>query len=253
MDARLHEGHAVIQGNHVISNPNDGWFPALTWAMFQIDNRFQNLGRSNLSWSAKNMGDSICLRANILRQMEWAHGLTDDYELRQRLLLDGIRIFYEPRAIAYGEAAQTWSQARAQRARWLRGTRDASGKFARQLLRAGLQQRRALLLDGGLQAVFPSYSTLTLLSVLAIALQLGLNQWLGPVIPGLLIALWIALAGLLFLYPLLGLALEKAPVTAYLVTLSGPAFILWRTVLVLSARRKRKQVVWVRTAHGKRQ
>src|SRR5512143_701417 len=121
MDSRLAQGAQVLHGQHVIRNPDDGWFPALTWAMFLIDNRIQNLGRSNLGWSAKNMGDSICFRADILRRLGWGEGLTEDYQLRQRLLLAGIAIRYEPLAKGYGEAPGTWAQARAQRARWLQG------------------------------------------------------------------------------------------------------------------------------------
>src|SRR3990172_8955347 len=133
MDARLAGGDRVIQGQHVIRNPGDGWFPALTWAMFLIDNRFQNLGRSNLGWSAKNMGDSICLRADILRRLGWGEGLTEDYQLRQLLLLAGIKISYEAFAKGYGEAPRTWAQARAQRGRWLRGTRQSSRQSAYRL------------------------------------------------------------------------------------------------------------------------
>ena len=94
MDAHLARGAQVIQGQHIIRNPESGWFPALTWAMFLVDNRFQNLGRSNLGWSAKHMGDSICFRAEVLRKIGWGEGLTEDYQLRQRLLLEGIRITY---------------------------------------------------------------------------------------------------------------------------------------------------------------
>ena len=92
MDARLAQGAQVVQGQHIIRNPGSGWFPALAWAMFLIDNRFQNLGRSNLGWSAKNMGDSICLRADVLRRLGWGAGLTEDYQLRQLLLLAGIKM-----------------------------------------------------------------------------------------------------------------------------------------------------------------
>ncbi len=88
MDLRLSQGDHVIQGQHIISNPGQGLFPSLTWAMFIIDNQFQNLGRTNLGWSAKNMGDSICFRIDILKEIGWGHGLTEDYQLRQRLLLN---------------------------------------------------------------------------------------------------------------------------------------------------------------------
>ena len=250
MDARLAQGDKVIQGQHVISNPEDGWFPSLTWAMFLVDNRFQNLGRANLSWSAKNMGDSICFRADILQKMGWGEGLTEDYQLRQRLLLGGIKITYEPAAIGYGEAALTWSQAKAQRARWLRGAYDASQQFARQLLKESLKHRDGALLDGTLQAYLPSYSTLTIITTFIFLLQLLLNWTLPGSILFINLMMWLSIWVILFVYPLIGLALEKAPLKAYLVIVSGPFFILWRTWLAFSVRLRNRSVVWVRTTHG---
>ncbi len=249
MDARLADGASVVQGQHRISNPKSGWFPALTWAMFLIDNRFQNLGRTNLGWSAKHMGDSICFRADVLRRLGWGEGLTEDYQLRQRLLLEGIRIVYEPAALGLGEAPLTWQQARAQRARWLRGTRDASRQFAGQLLREGLKRGDSALLDGALQAYLPSYSTLTLLAGLALVVQLVIGGLGGHIAPGAWIG-WSTLVGLLYLYPLFGLALEHAPLRAYFAILTGPVFMLWRSRLALQARLGRRPVTWVRTAHG---
>jgi 1,2-diacylglycerol 3-beta-glucosyltransferase len=250
MDARLAQGAQVIQGQHIISNPDDGWFPALTWAMFLVDNRFQNLGRSNLGWSAKHMGDSICFRADVLRRIGWGEGLTEDYQLRQRLLLEGIKIAYEPAAMGYGEAPRTWTQAQAQRARWLRGTHDASQRFAGRLFAESKRCRDAALLDGALQAYLPSYSTLTVLSVICLLFHMLVNWCIGPVLAPALVGTWAVVVAMLFVYPLLGLAVEKAPLKAYLVILSGPLFIIWRTWLALTARLGRKSVTWVRTAHG---
>jgi len=243
MDACLVEGHQAIQGQHRISNPDDGWFPALTWAMFIVDNRFQNLGRSNLGWSAKNMGDSICFRADVLRRLGWGEGLTEDYTLRHRLLLEGIRIRYEPAAVGYGEAPLTWHTARAQRARWLRGTHEASRHYARRLLIEGLRRWDLALLDGALQAYLPSYSSLTLVAGAA---------WLAHLVLALMghsrfLVHWSLTLALLGIYPLLGLALERAPLKAYLVMLSGPLFILWRTWLAVTSRFGRGRIEWVRT------
>jgi 1,2-diacylglycerol 3-beta-glucosyltransferase len=248
MDVRLAGGDQVVQGQHRISNPEHGWFPALTWAMFLVDNRFQNLGRSNLGWSAKHMGDSICFRADVLRRLGWGEGLTEDYQLRQRLLLEGTRIVYEPAALGLGEAALTWQQARAQRARWLRGTQDANRQFAGQLLREGLKRGSGAMLDGALQAYLPSYSTLTLAAAFLFVVQLILF-WVGIRVPvGILVA-WIVFIVLLYLYPLFGLVLERAPLRAYAALLTGPVFMVWRTGLALQARLGRRQVTWVRTAH----
>jgi len=166
--------------------------------------------------------------------------------------LEGVRIVYEPAAKGYGEATPTWAQARAQRARWLRGTRDASQQFARHLLAEGVSRRDAALLDGALQAYLPSYSTLTMTSLLALLIQ-GLVNWLmGPVFPWTVVGAWIAIAGVLFIYPLFGLALERASLRDYAVILSGSFFILWRTWLALIARFGGKPVTWIRTAHGER-
>jgi cellulose synthase/poly-beta-1,6-N-acetylglucosamine synthase-like glycosyltransferase len=250
MDFRLAKGEQVIQGQHVIRNPYQGWYPALVWAMFLIDNRFQNLGRANLGWSAKNMGDSICFRVDILRELGWGEGLTEDYHLRLKLLLMGIRIGYEPAAIGYGEAPLTWARAQAQRTRWLRGTHDASQQYAKRLLVEGIRKRKLALLDGAVQASFPSYSTLSLMCLISLGIQVSINYFITQVFPWALIGAWTLMVMVLLIYPLVGLALERAPVRAYIAILLGPYFILWRTWLAFVSRFGRKQVTWIRTEHG---
>lgn len=248
MDVRLREGISVIQGCHRILNWQDGWFAALTWAMFIIDNRFQNLGRTNLGWSAKHMGDSVCFRADIIKRFGWGQGLTEDYEFRQKLLLQYIRIAYEPAAIGYGEAPASWSAARTQRSRWLSGTLNSSRKHSWEMLKRGLGHLDGALLDGALQAVLPSYSTLTLFTSTLLILHLAsVAIPTDPILPpGALVWPWLYLTGLLSIYPLIGLMLERAPLRAYLAILLGPFFIVWRTILSLRVRLGRP-VTWVRT------
>ena len=247
MDAHLSAGGQAIQGRHCISNPHVGWFAALTWSMFMVDNRFQNQGRSNLGLSAKLMGDSICFKADLLKHMGWStHGLTEDYEFRMKLLLEGVRIRYEPAAVAYGEAPATWSAARVQRYRWLRGAHEASRRYALMMLREGLRRRDLALLDGAAQSLLPSYSTLTLVSVVGLIANLAVG---AAVAPGLIYG-WLGLVAVLGVYPFFGLALERAPLLAYLVILSGPVFIVWRTWLSLASRFGGKEITWVRTEHG---
>jgi 1,2-diacylglycerol 3-beta-glucosyltransferase len=252
MDARLSSGARVVQGQHVISNPGDGWFPALAWSMFLVDNRYQNLGRANLHWSAKHMGDSICFRADVLRSIGWGEGLTDDFWLRQRLLLAGIHIEYEPAGIGRGEAPPTWRRAWTQRARWLQGTRAAKQAFGWSLLKEGLRRQDGSLLDGVLQARCPSYSTLTLITISALVSQALVNVLYGPTFAVSIIMAWVVLAGLLALYPFGALILESAPPKAYLAILLGPLFITWRACLAMSVRLKRRDGIWIRTLHGER-
>ncbi|PWH19834.1 MAG: glycosyl transferase [Ardenticatenia bacterium] len=247
MDARLAQGDRVVQGQHRISNPGAGWFAALIWAMFMIDNRFQNLGRSNLGFSAKIMGDSICFRADLLRQLGWGTtGLTEDFEMGLRLLLEGVRVVYEPAAVGCGEAPPTWTAARAQRARWLRGAAEAKSRYGWRLLREGVRRRDFAMLEGAARSLLPVYSTLALVSLLGTLVHLAFFVRSGIVLTGL----WALLVVLLGVYPFFGLLLERAPLRAYAAILAGPLFIFWRTWLSLRARYGRRPVQWVRTEHG---
>lgn len=252
MNQRLLNGDVAIQGQHIISNSSQGWFPALTSAMFLVDNRFHNLGRTNLGLSAKNMGDAICIRFDTLLKYGWGQGLTEDYELRQRMLLDGIKIQYEPGAVSYGEAPYSLGDATAQRTRWLAGSQQASITYRWQLLRKALVTRNPVVLDGAIQTLFPSYSTITLIAVFALLLHLVAKQLIDIQIPWALIAGWGLVVGILGLYPLFGLALERAQAKSYLAILMGPVFILWRAWLVTRIKFQGDPQVWVRTTHGDR-
>jgi cellulose synthase/poly-beta-1,6-N-acetylglucosamine synthase-like glycosyltransferase len=242
---RLERGSNVIQGKHVISNPRAGWFPALTWAMMTIDNRLFSYGRTILKLSARHLGDSICLRSDILKRSGWGGGLTEDYELRLKLLLEGIRIEFEPSAIGRGQAPVTWKEAQVQRMRWARGVMDTGKRYRKQLLREGIQQGDLAKLDGGLSASLPSYTSLSLLSICMLLLHLSFPE----LFTSLLTYLWACLVLVWFLYPLVGLALEKAPVWAYMVILSGPLFMLWRSWIKVKAGLSSGKITWVRTKH----
>jgi cellulose synthase/poly-beta-1,6-N-acetylglucosamine synthase-like glycosyltransferase len=245
MNARLAAGAKVVQGRHVISNPREGWFPALTWAMMTIDNRYHNQGRIALGLSAKHMGDSICFRSDVLRSLGWGSGLTEDYEFRLRLLLEGIRIQYEPRAVGYGQAPPRLKEAQAQRSRWLKGTADARKRYRKELLRQGLHRGDWAMLDGALGSSMPSYSTLALVSAIMFLCHIALSGQFWPI----LAYLWGITALTWFAYPLLGLALEKSLWWGYVAVLSGPVFMLWRTWLSLRVRWMGRSVTWVRTSH----
>jgi cellulose synthase/poly-beta-1,6-N-acetylglucosamine synthase-like glycosyltransferase len=248
MNERLEAGDRVIQGKHVISNPRSGWFPTLTWAMMTIDNRFSNQGRANLGLSAKHMGDSICLSTQVLKRIDWSSSMTDDYELRLQMLLDGIIITYEPRALGFGQAPVSMRDAFYQRLRWAKGTKDAARTYRWRLLTEGLKRRNRLLLDAAIATFIPPYSVLTLVTGLLFISSAILRSFYPTAWDWLPFAYLTILIGLL-LYPFLGLALERAPAWAYLVILSGPIFIFWRIWIILLARLRPNQVRWIRTPH----
>jgi cellulose synthase/poly-beta-1,6-N-acetylglucosamine synthase-like glycosyltransferase len=245
MNARLNQGALVIQGRHVISNPHMGWFPALSWAMMTIDNRYSNHGRMNLKLSAKHMGDSICIRTNVLKKSGWGQGLTEDYEFRLKLLLDRVQIQYEPNAIGYGQAPLTINEAHSQRLRWIKGMIDAKKLYRHQLVKEGIKNMDWSMLDGAISNTIPSYSVLTMISVLNFIISYLFPAYFWH--PSFYI--WGGVTLLWLLYPLLGLLLEKSPGWAYLAILTGPIQILWRTWLSLYFRFAPTHISWIRTPH----
>jgi cellulose synthase/poly-beta-1,6-N-acetylglucosamine synthase-like glycosyltransferase len=192
------------------------------------------------------MGDSICIQTEILREMGWGSGLTEDYELRLKMLLHGIKIDYEPNAIGYGQAPLNLKDAQAQQLRWARGFADAGKLYRKHLLRSGLQQLDWSKLDGVLRTFLPSYSTMALISIAMTLLHLIFSLNYIPV----LVYAWGSLALLCFIYPLLGLAIIKAPSWSYVAILSGPFFMIWRTWIHIVARIAPHSKTWIRTPHN---
>ena len=105
------------------------------------------------------------------------------------------------------------------------------------------------MLDGAFQAYLPSYSALTAITTFFLMLHILGIKMFGLAVSQWLLMIWVVLLAILFFYPILALALEKAPAKAYLVILTGPLFILWRLWLTLVSRFGKRKTTWVRTAH----
>lgn len=244
VDRYLCKGAKVVQGQHRIVNPESGWFAALTEAKFLIDNLSQNLGRSFWGLSAKNMGDSIALHRSVLVELGWGEGLTEDFQLRQRLLLAGYRIQYAPQAIGYGEAPPTWEQAKTQRIRWMQGAKEVSQNFRRRLLAYGVANRNLAAIDAGVESYLPTFSTLAGIGVFFLPIQLFYGTATSAVSAAVF---FLALIG----YPVLALALAGAQRRSFAALAKGPYFVAWRLVTALKLRLSRQEIRWVRTQHGK--
>lgn len=245
MNVRLNQNAQVIQGKHVINNPHMGWIPSLSWALMTIDNRYSNQGRVNLKLSAKHMGDSICFRTDVLKRFGWGQGLTEDYEFRLKLLLEGICIQYEPNAIGNGQATLTLKDAQAQRLRWIKGVTDARRLYSRYLISEGVQRRDWCMIDGVLSSLVPSYSILTLTSIAIFFISLLIPTFMWST----LTYIWGGITILWLIYPFMGLILERSPGWAYLAILTGPFYILWRTWLYIYSKLAPNRIHWIRTPH----
>jgi len=245
MDAELCQGRRVLQGRHVITNPADNWFTAAMYLGFVLDN-LRNVGRSNLGFSAKLMGDAMCFAREVLERFPWTTvSLTEDAEYRALLLLNSIRVAFVHNAISYGEIPTSLDAARRQRARWMQGRADVARRLTPMLLQSGLRKRSMAQLDGVIEQVMPSYSTLLTLWG-AVALIGGSLDWLvdGFAMPWE----WVLGLGVAFpLYPLLGLLLAGAPRPLYRHLIFAPFYVVWRTAIRLWVGLRRGPRGWVRT------
>jgi len=187
----------------------------------RLNNRLRNLGRSNLGFACRLMGDAMVFDTQVLRERGWPTAtFNEDREFGYELLLRGVRAYYVPEALSYGQAASSWHQAEPQRLRWYRQVPAMQRRLAWPLIAASLRSRSLALLDGAIELLMPPYSTLTALAALNLAATL---------------------------YPVLGLVLDRAPPWAFRALLLGPAYLLWRLWIALLVRVRGDRIAWQRT------
>jgi len=248
MAAHLEAGSQVLQGQHVVSNPQDSPLAALAAVDMRLNNRLRNQSRRNLGFSCRLMGDAMVFDARILREYGWpTESLAEDREYGYELTLRGIRVDYVPEARSYGQAASRWKQAEPQRLRWYRGLMEMQRRLAGSLVVNALRSRSLMLLDSALELLMPSYSLLIAASMVNLGLVVAMT-FLFPVVDtpmgvtgsALLLVAW-------GLYPLIGLLVDRAPAWAFRALLLGPAYLGWRLWISVLVRLRRDRIAWVRT------
>ncbi|MBI1861771.1 MAG: glycosyltransferase [Deltaproteobacteria bacterium] len=244
MDAALTRGESIVQGQQIISNPEKGWYPALTAAMYRVENAIHNSGVSALGGSARHMGDAIAIRKGIIEELGFGDSLTEDHALRQKIILSGRRIAYEHRSRALNEAAQTWTDAKIQRARWMQGTQKEDHRNRRALFRTLFRDPTAPVLFAVVESVLPSFSLLTILAAVLPLLCL----WLDRNFLGSAEVVFLAV----FALPFVGLVLTEAPAALFRALLAAPIFIVWRATAAVRYSLFPANAGWKRTPHGER-
>ncbi|NIV29344.1 MAG: glycosyltransferase [Anaerolineae bacterium] len=250
MNIALAGGARVVQGHHVIANPEASVFSALADGDMRLNNRMRNQAKENLGLSARLMGDGMCFHRETLEQHPFeTRSLTEDREYGIHLVACGERVRYVPEAISAGQAVARWRDATSQRMRWYGGVFALPRQHLRPLLSLAWRERNWAALDLALELSVPSFSTLSLLAMGLVILQ-GLLLLLGAPSP-LLVSGFSAAAA--FLLPLLGLAAERAPRTSFQALVFAPAYAAWRVSMGLAVRLRRGRVNWVRTRRAEEQ
>lgn len=241
-DAHLAAGARAIQGRHVIANPGASLFAQLADADMRLNNRLRNQAKRTLGLSARLMGDAMCFHRTVLAQYPWAGAgsLTEDRDYGLQLVVAGQRIDYAPDAVSFGQSTAGWRDATPQRMRWYGGAYTLQARYSPALLRCVVPRRGVDALDKVLELGLPSFSQLAVAAPLLWLFQ----RMAGVRGSG---ALWLALA--VWLFPVKGLLLERAPLSAFRALLVGPFYVLWRVWIAARVRLSRQRIAWVRTEH----
>jgi cellulose synthase/poly-beta-1,6-N-acetylglucosamine synthase-like glycosyltransferase len=243
----LNHGAQVIQGRHIIANPSDSTFSALADADMRLNNRIRNQAKTNLGLSARLMGDAMCFHRCVLEAHPWTHAssLAEDREYGIHLATQGIRVVYAPEAVSAGQATARWKDAGPQRLRWYGGVFELQRRYVHPLLTAAWRDKNLAALDLALELLLPPFSTLALLAVAStVAASLLVSAGLTTRVVAVVAT---CLLFLTMVFPVIGLAVEHAPPSAYRALLHGPVYALWRFSIGLRATLRRGNVPWIRT------
>jgi cellulose synthase/poly-beta-1,6-N-acetylglucosamine synthase-like glycosyltransferase len=227
--ARFVAGDTVVQGQYRVRDPGQSTATALRAAALSVRHHLRPLGRTTLGGSCGLFGNGMVFATDLLRTREWTDHLTEDIELQNELLLDGVRVAYEPAAVVEALMPTTLDAARTQNERWERGRIELARRFVPPLSALAIRDRsrRVMAADAVLDHLVPPLSVLAAATT-ATAVAGTTAAWLrGSRRP----ARGWGLVGVLAVHVASGLVLAKAPMAVYRSLLHAPAMVAWKVRL----------------------
>ncbi len=238
----------AVQGQYRVREPGQSTATALRAAASSVRHHLRPFGRTTLGGSCGLFGNGMVFTADLLRSREWTNHLTEDIELQNELLLDGVRVAYEPDAVVEALMPTSLDASRTQNERWERGRIELARRFVPPLLRLARRDRsrRVAAIDAVADHLVPPLSVLAAATVAtavggtAVALLRGSRRPLRG---------W-GLVGALAVHVASGLVLAKAPAAVYRSLLHAPAMVLWKVRLWGRMLTRPGAEGWTRTARA---
>jgi len=232
-------GASVVQGFYGVLNPGDSWRTRLIAAALCVFHHLRPAGREAMGGTAGLRGNGMGFSAEVLRRLGWPAGsVVEDAEFSLILLLEGIRVRYNPDAVVLAEMAVTGRQATSQRRRWEAGRAGLLAAYGLRLGRRVFGPGGLAMLDALADLAVPPLAVL----VLGLAALTGIAWfWHPPTLP-------LCLAGdaSLAAFVLCGLAIRRANLATWLALFAAPVYILWKVPLYAAMLLTRRQG-WIRT------
>ena len=112
----------AVQGYQLHSlNQNENWLTAGVRAEYSGSYMIERPAQEFFGSMKMISGSVYMIRADILCKYRWSNSITEDWELTNRLYLDGMRVAYTPTIEAAAESPATLKRLLKQRQRWAEG------------------------------------------------------------------------------------------------------------------------------------
>lgn len=235
--AGLSSGHAVLQGRVTVQNWRDTVFSRLNYLNAVVENRLEELARSQAGLTCNLRGHGMVFRSDLSSIVFLpAQTLVEDQEALIRLVVHGHRAHWLEHAVVASVIPSSAAEAAAQRRRWAGGRSAMVGPAVRALWHRAVGSKDAVALNLLIDFILPSHAVQISLAFVSLALAVlccGLSSWQTTVAASLLLAY--------FLYFIVGALLARLPLRVYLDVLVAPAYIAWRTWIYLTSRTGRSR------------
>ena len=249
MDAKLKQGHQIIQANDAVLDPDRSWAMSMRAAAMAAVNYLRPQGRMVLGGSVGLKGNGMVFHRSVLAQHEWSASVTEDIDYHMSLILAGKRVVFAPDASVWAEmpaslGGASWTQ----NVRWEQGRIQMAKYYVPKLLSAALwpnkdagQASRYPLFDAAMEHLIPPFSILAGLTMALLLLAVLLGSSAAIAFAALLLFVQ-------FIYMIAGMALAGLSKKTYLALLYVPAYMVWKIWLYLRVLFKFEQQGWIRTA-----
>lgn len=244
MAGSLQAGYGAVQLYYGFTGEKDTPLAHLQHMASVVENLLFYKPRAILNLPILLRGTGMAISAEVLNKYPWdSHSITEDVDYAVKLLENGIRIDFSHRSAVLSAATSSYDQSRDQKMRWASGTFLLIRQKALSLLKTALLRRRWKLAELAFSFLLLSRPALIYLAVIAILLSL-----LAPAGERLFYVLWgTALAALLVVYLLLGIAFVPSKSATIKALVHIPKYAIWYFLVQLKAVFKHKKMGWVRT------
>jgi cellulose synthase/poly-beta-1,6-N-acetylglucosamine synthase-like glycosyltransferase len=179
--AGLAAGHVALQGHVSVHNWDVSWFSRLNHLNAVVENRLEELARSQLGWSCHLRGYGMVMSRALLEQLPWQDGsLVDDREILVHLVCRGHRVHWLKHACVVRVLSATARDAATQQRHWAGGHSSIVGHSVYALWRHWRASGQPAALHLMIDFLLPSHAvqlSLMFLAILLTAIVQGVFHW----------------------------------------------------------------------------